>query len=170
MSATCTRHFRMHKRGEKKRKRKACGMWKPVGVKPAAPPLSSCCCRPVLSAGRQYFMSAPKMGFLPGRSSGGPSSQAGKQLQHLSSVEGRRTKTCRLSCSVCAHSWNKQAAQSNFEATWTPEQRLVDRNVALKWTSSDLLTKSSGTSRHQIQHNTNTNFLSTYLIDLIVAV
>lgn len=74
-------------------------MWRPVGVKPAAPPLSSCCCRPVLSARLQYFMSAPKTGFLPGRSSGGPSSQAGKQLQHLSLVEGRGTETCRLSCS-----------------------------------------------------------------------
>lgn len=74
-------------------------MWKPVGVKPAAPPLSSCCCRPALSAGLQYFMSAPKTGFLPARTSGGPSSQAGKQLQHLSLVEGRSTKSCSVSCS-----------------------------------------------------------------------
>lgn len=77
-------------------------------------------------------MSAPKTGFLPGRSSGGPSSQAGKQLQRLSFAKGKNTKTLRLRRSrpfvpapAPTHQINKRCGsdlQWRFKATWTPEQ------------------------------------------------
>lgn len=77
-------------------------------------------------------MSAPKTGFLPRRSSGGPSSQAGKQLQRLSFAKGKNTKTLRLRrsrpfvpASGPTHQINKRRGSvllGRFKATWTPEQ------------------------------------------------